>query len=164
LIARPTYNVAKSIHVNLHYRRNVPPRLVYTAVVRPCTFHLHGRIRVLYKAVYGPHRSCARLCTGRVYGAYTAVYTVGRVHGRVCTVGRIHGRVYCRPCTPNMYTAVYGPSTRPCVRLCTGRVHGGRVHHTWRVHGGVTAVYTRARVERPTRPCNGRHTPPCTRP
>jgi len=104
----------------------------YTAVYRPCTRFINGRVQGLYTAVTRP---CTCREDGRVRAMNTAVY-------RLCTQP-FTGRIQCRVHTRRVYTAVYvyGPRTR----LVHGRVRG-RVHMcTARrrpLHGRVRAVNT----------------------
>jgi len=55
----------------------------------------------------------------------------GRIHGCV-HIGHVYGRVRA------VYTAVYGPRTRPCTRQSTRPCSQQRTC----VHGPYTAVYT----------------------
>ena len=150
------------------------------AVNGPCTSRVHGRFR-----------PCTWHVHGRVRAMYTYMYTYMRVHGRYMAVnglltGRVHECVHGRvpPCTRPVYTALYGPCTRPCTRRAHGQRYTrqvytrtrplyGRIHvHeramfasrpcngrfltcTWRIHDRVTAVST-GRVAPCTRPCTYR--------
>jgi len=111
--------------------------------------HVDGRIRAVYTVVYMARR---RPSNGRVHGRNGPHTTVTGCLGpctRPCRpVCHVHDGPCTRPCacTRPVYTAAYVPCTRPC---------------TWRIHCLVTAVYTYARVGRPS---NGRPTRPCTRP
>jgi len=115
----------------------------------PCT--IHGRVpstrsslQHVYTAVYGRERT-----------GYTNVPGTRPCTGHVpCTLACLR----FQPMNTVLFTAVYGPCTRPCM----GRVHGreepftpytavfaahvyGRPRHgpcTWTVHDPNTAVYT----------------------
>ena len=143
---------------NVSYTRRVTCRVPVTR--RPCTRPVNTSSPT---AVYGPctrsvYTTCVHDCVraactdvfGRVHGEYT-----GRVHGvywpctQPCTrhaYGRVHVSTCLRvqgPCA--VYTAVYGPSTRPKTAVYTA-VHG-RVYSRVRavsahVHGSVRAVCT----------------------
>ena len=145
---------------------------VYTAVKRPCTRHIHGRVHGQYTAVYTGHvhgRVHGPSCTWQV-GLSGHVHVPRRPCTRPCNVscirpctsriasctrqytGRVHGRF--RACTPAVYTAVFGHLHS----AYTAGVHG-RV--TARVLGRYTAVY-KGRLGRVGRQV-GLPTGPCTR-
>jgi len=107
---------------------------VYTARTRPCMGRAHGpSIPPVYMTVYGP----SVRTSSAVYMART------------------------RPRKRDVYTAMYGPCTRPCTRHVYGRVHVStctRVVYT-AVYGPCARPFSAVYIAR-TRPCNG----PCTRP
>ena len=114
-------------------------RAVYAACTRPCMGRAHGPfIPPVYMTVYGP----SARTSSAVYMARTRP---------------------TRPRTQHMYTAVYGPCTRPCTRHVYGRVHESTC---LRVHGRVRATYTAENGRRHgrARPCNVSCIRPCTYP
>jgi len=122
-----------------------------TAVTRPCTGRLNGRVRAVFTARTRP-------CNGRVHGPCTGlqVYTGTRpLHGNVHSV---YGS-RTRQCSGRAaYTAAYMAVTRPCksrvrpcTRTCTGRTRlcMGRVWPcTCYVHDGpCTRPFSVGRVD-----------------
>jgi len=127
---RPTYTAVFTAREHGAFT-NVPCTRPYT---RPLS--VHGRVRNMSTAVYGPCTCVHGRIHGRLLAVSTAVYTftlpctwpcTGRAHVHT---GRVHGK---QPCT------------LPCPRPCTGRVHTDRVY-------GHVHVFT-AVVTARTRPC-----------
>ena len=146
-------------------------RTRYTAVYA-CA---HGRVRARFGRVYGPltrlktcNVSCTRPCTthDRVHCRVHDPLHGSRVHGQ-CTRFRpckrpVHGRITAvhRPCRP-VYTAVYGPCTRPVYKAVYVHVHDGPC-----TQPSTRPMYTKAyiAVYSPyTRPLDTAAYGPCTR-
>ena len=155
-----TGRVHEHLQSRVHRRRRPYRRLVHSHVhgwsrQAVCTAHTRPCIgRVYGTAVIRLHHPCTLLCTGRLYGRLRPC--TWRVHGPVhgtCTrpcKGRVHvSTAYVSTCTRAVYTAVYGPSTRPKTAVYTA-VHGGVTCRLYgrvravsrRVHGSVRAVCT----------------------
>jgi len=96
-------------------------RAVYTASTRPCMGRAHGpSTPPVYMTVYGPSvRTSSAVYMARTRPRSRDVYTA--MYGpctRPCT-RHVYGRVHVSTCTRAVYTAVYGPPTRPKTAVYT---------------------------------------------